>query len=88
MVTVRSHLNQTNINERSTLGVVSLGGYLYVTGGANYDGGHTIFKSVEKYDPETDTWTLVEDMNHARFGHGVVSHAGKIYVFGGYREEV
>ena len=73
---------------RSGLGIVSHDGYLYATGGANYDGGHTIFKSVEKYDPKTDTWTLVADMNHARFGHGVVSIAGKIYVFGGYREEV
>lgn len=80
--------NYQSFNEKISLGIVSLDGCLYATGGANYDGGHTIFKSVEKYDPKTDTWTLVADMNHARFGHGVVSHAGKIYVFGGYREEV
>ena len=67
---------------------MSLGGYLYAIGGANYDGGHTIFNSVEKYDPETDKWTTVARMNQARFGHGAVSHNGKIYVFGGYCEEV
>ena len=72
----------------TNLGVVSLRGYLYAIGGANYLGGHTNFKSVERYDPGSNSWALVADMKCERAGHEAVTHAGKIYVFGGWGEEV
>ena len=47
-----------------------------------------MFKSVERYDPGSNSWALLADMNYGRFAHGAATHAGKIYVFGGYAEEV
>ncbi|ADJ27298.1 Kelch repeat-containing protein [Nitrosococcus watsonii] len=40
-------------------------------------------RSVEIYDPATDTWQEGPPLNTARGGHGAAVHQGKIYVFGG-----
>ena len=40
-------------------------------------------KSVEKYSPDTNSWSPVAEMNHSRAGAGVLSHEGRLYVVGG-----
>ena len=40
-------------------------------------------KTVEVYDPATDTWVKARDMNHARSGAAISVVDGKIYVMGG-----
>lgn len=40
-------------------------------------------KSVEAYNPETDSWTAVADMSFRRRNAGVVAHNGFLYVVGG-----
>ncbi|KAG8238932.1 hypothetical protein J437_LFUL000769 [Ladona fulva] len=56
---------------RSTPSVVALDGHLYAIGGTNsYHWYHyqtqVSLKSVEMYDPVTDTWSLMPSLPHAR----------------------
>lgn len=50
-----------------------LDGFMYVTGGAE---SWNCLNTVERYNPENNTWTLVAPMNVARRGAGVAVHAG------------
>lgn len=40
-------------------------------------------KSVEAYNPDTNTWSPVNDMAYCRRNAGVVAHGGLLYVIGG-----
>lgn len=51
-----------------------LDGFMYVTGGAE---SWNCLNTVERYNPENNTWTLVAPMNVARRGAGVAVHAGE-----------
>jgi len=46
-----------NLNFFFNIGVVALDGLLYVIGGNYAD---TIYDSVEYYDPDSDTWFMLE----------------------------
>lgn len=54
---------------------------LYVCGG--YDG-ITSLNTVECYDPDRDTWTLLAPMNKHRSAAGLVAFDGHIYALGGH----
>merc|ERR1712080_107688 len=57
-----------------------LDGVLYCVGGySNNDFTNT----VEKYSEDTNTWSQGAEMNHSRAYPGVLTHAGRLYVFGG-----
>lgn len=51
-----------------------LGGYLYIIGGAE---SWNCLNSVERYNPENNTWTLMAPMNVARRGAGVAVREGR-----------
>ena len=55
-------------------------GKLYAIGGETT--AHC-YKSVEAFDPKTNTWTSLPDMNIARSGAGASCMEGKLYVVGG-----
>lgn len=55
--------------------VCELGGYLYIIGGAE---SWNCLNSVERYNPENNTWTLIASMNVARRGAGVAVLDGKL----------
>lgn len=57
------------------------GGCLFVVGGRDHHG--HILNSGEKYDPETNQWTQIPPMSHARVGFGLVAIDDKIYAIGG-----
>lgn len=60
-----------------------VGDTIYAIGG--YDGITSCLKTVECYDPGTDTWTpLPVDMNVARSMHGAATVNTRVYVVGGY----
>ena len=40
--------------------------------------------SVEQYEPNTNTWTIITKMSCPRGGAGVAALAGKIYAVGGH----
>ncbi|NXU17118.1 NS1BP protein, partial [Pardalotus punctatus] len=61
--------------------VCELGGYLYIIGGAE---SWNCLNSVERYNPENNTWTLMAPMNVARRGAGVAVRDGKLFVGGGF----
>ena len=70
-------------------GVDVLFGKIYVSGGTDqsfcdppgHGKGH---KSVECFDPVSNAWSKVADMNVGRFGHGLVSANGLLYAVGGF----
>lgn len=59
---------------RHQAAVCELDGFVYVIGGAE---SWNCLNSVERYNPNNNTWTLVASMNVARRGAGVVVHEGK-----------
>ncbi|MFN2127821.1 MAG: Kelch repeat-containing protein, partial [Anaerolineales bacterium] len=69
---------------RMCLEAVALDNKIYVIGGNEGllygERGET---TVEMYDPETDTWTTMADMNIGRRFFAACALNGKIYVFGG-----
>jgi N-acetylneuraminic acid mutarotase len=62
------------------LGVGAVNGVLYAIGGANGSGP---LRTVEAYDPKTDTWTTKSPMSFARVGLTVAVVKDRIYVVGG-----
>ena len=66
---------------RSWPGVAALDNKMYVTGG--YAG--QPMSNVDCYDPDTNTWSQVANMNIARTGHSLVSLHGRLYAIGGNR---
>lgn len=70
---------------RCNPGVAVAGGKIYVVGGLgdNLIGPPGALKTVEYYDPEADTWTLLPDMYFARHSPAVSYVNNKLYVFGG-----
>ena len=72
----------TNIlTYRICQGVAALDNKIYVSGG--HGGDYQPMSSVDCYDPETDTWSQMANMNIARYGHSLVSLYGKMYAIGG-----
>ncbi|KAK9502604.1 hypothetical protein O3M35_011343 [Rhynocoris fuscipes] len=65
---------------RSELGMAILDGYVYAVGG--WEGSFRL-DSVERYDPATNTWTLVTPMKTALTSAAVVAADGMLYVTGG-----
>lgn len=52
-----------------------LDGFMYVIGGAE---SWNCLNTVERYNPENNTWTLIAPMNVARRGAAVTVHAGEL----------
>ena len=65
---------------RYSPGVAALDSKIYVTGGGD---GLQLLSRVDCYDPDTNTWSQLPDMNIARFGHSLVSLHGRLYAIGG-----
>lgn len=59
---------------RHQAAVCELDGFMYVIGGAE---SWNCLNTVERYNPENNTWTLVAPMNLARRGAAVAVHEGE-----------
>merc|ERR1712226_1635700 len=66
---------------RSRHGVAVMDGVLYCVGGRTNLDCYT--NTVEKYNEDTKTWSLVAEMIHSRQHPGVLTHEGRLYVLGG-----
>ena len=64
---------------RYELGVAALDHKIYVTGGHEEED----VSSVDCYDPDTNTWSQMANMNMARSAHSLVSLHGRLYAIGG-----
>lgn len=72
---------------RCEFGLCTWNGYLYAVGGW-VGGGERgdIGDSIERFNPQTNMWTLVGKLLQPRFSMGVVSYEGLIYMVGGCTE--
>ena len=62
---------------------------IFVSGGrSNSIHGVDMLNSVECYDPDTNTWSSLADMNIARYDHSLLGLQGKLYAFGGYNDAI
>lgn len=66
-------------SQRCYVSVVELNGLIYALGG--YDGKNRL-KSAERYDPATNQWTLIANMNFLRSDAHACTLNGKIYITG------
>ncbi|KAG0729330.1 Gigaxonin [Chionoecetes opilio] len=64
------------------------GGYLFALGGMRPGKERQMTSDVQRYDPATNTWMLMSPMPYCCCSPHVVSHAGKLYVMGGFNDEV
>lgn len=58
-------------------------GRIYVMGGDNVPTTTTLFKTVEVYSPQSNTWTTAAPMPTGRTDHAVVAVGGILYAIGG-----
>lgn len=65
---------------RAYCGLAAVGAYLYAVGGF---GGASWLRSLERFDPLTNQWTLLTPMSVARSSFGITVCNGRIYVVGG-----
>ena len=79
------------LESRGGLALAALAGKMYAMGGESWQGHcndrefYTVFKSVEKYDPDTKKWEPQAEMKEARFLHNSAVFQGRIFVCGGAR---
>ncbi|XP_049315410.1 kelch-like protein 17 [Bactrocera dorsalis] len=65
---------------RYDAGAVTLNGKIYIMGGYKGLGPLNQLKSVECYNPDSNTWTSCTDMTKSHSSPGVAAHKGHIYV--------
>lgn len=66
---------------RSAYAAVKLNDRIYVAGGSGHQ--HTSLSTVEFYDPSTEEWKQVSDMNMQRQDFTLVEADGYLYAIGG-----
>lgn len=75
---------------RESAAVAVVNGKIYVMGGVVYVPApynrYLALDIVEEYDPQTDTWSIVESMPTERYGFGAAAVGNKIYAIGGYND--
>ncbi|RXM98002.1 Kelch-like protein 1 [Acipenser ruthenus] len=72
---------------RGGVGVAACDGFLYAVGGHDAPASShcsRLSDCVERYDPKTDTWTIVAPLNLPRDAVGVCLLGDKLYAVGGY----
>ncbi|XP_001641792.3 kelch-like protein 5 isoform X2 [Nematostella vectensis] len=75
------------LKRRGGVGVTVLGSFLYAMGGHDVPASQECsrqFESVERYDPNTDQWTMVQPMINCRDAVGVACLGDRLYAVGGY----
>ncbi|XP_077200122.1 kelch-like protein 1 isoform X2 [Paroedura picta] len=72
---------------RGGVGVATCDGFLYAVGGHDAPASNhcsRLLDYVERYDPKTDTWTMVAPLSMPRDAVGVCILGDKLYAVGGY----
>ena len=73
---------------RQYFALVAFRGKLYAIGGSEYSSAEcSMLESVERYDPESNTWTGVASLHCPRNGIAAVVYDDQIYVIGGAMDE-
>ncbi|HXU06369.1 MAG TPA: kelch repeat-containing protein, partial [Polyangia bacterium] len=69
---------------RATVAAATIGGIVYVVGGASINNVMPWKTTVEAYDPAHDSWSTKASMNAGRAGAALGAIGGKLYVAGGH----
>ncbi|XP_027445820.1 kelch-like protein 1 isoform X1 [Zalophus californianus] len=86
------HTNKWNVcapmcKRRGGVGVATCDGFLYAVGGHDAPASNhcsRLLDYVERYDPKTDTWTMVAPLSMPRDAVGVCLLGDRLYAVGGY----
>ena len=78
-----SEISVTDPGPRFDHGLVAIGNILYLLGGNDTLDNSQIFDEVWAYDIKTSEWVTKVAMSLPRLSASYVTHAGKIYAFGG-----
>ncbi|XP_065389386.1 kelch-like protein 1 isoform X2 [Macaca fascicularis] len=86
------HTNKWNMcapmcKRRGGVGVATCDGFLYAVGGHDAPASNhcsRLLDYVERYDPKTDTWTMVAPLSMPRDAVGVCLLGDRLYAVGGY----
>lgn len=84
--TGRWNLLPSTLRKRINATMVSSDKYLYLFGGRGYsDDGHGpgAFKSVERYDPVNNEWTIIAELNDFLYGFTAISIFDRVHLIGG-----
>lgn len=75
-----------NTKRRNLATTLLANGYILVTGGYNYDSNNNSYNylsTAELFNPATETFSTIGDMNHSRHGHRSIQlENGKILIVG------
>nr|XP_027197999.1 kelch-like protein 10 [Dermatophagoides pteronyssinus] len=71
------------IERRCYVSSANLNGQLYAIGGFNRQ---TRVRSCERYNPESDSWQYVAELNYGRSDASAIVHDGKIFIAGGIND--
>ena len=67
----------------------AMNGKLFIAGGLQRNGQIcTVLKTCEVYNPSTDEWQLIPNLNAPRHSASMVSFKGTLYVVGGLKDQV
>ena len=72
------HFKISYIHRRGLAVACLVGGPMYALGGLD---DNTCYNTVERYDPESNTWSTVKDMNFPRGGVAVAAMKVRFLVF-------
>ena len=70
--------------ERGLGAMAEANGYLYYAGGVRSPNANDATNRTYRYDPVSDQWTRMADMNHARASFELVNFHGQLYAMGGF----
>ena len=72
-------------NERGLGAMAEAGGYLYYAGGVRNQNANDATNRTYRYDPQTDQWSRMADMNQPRASFELVNFHGQLYAMGGFQ---
>ena len=72
-------------NERGLGAMAEAGGYLYYAGGVRNPNANDATNRMYRYDPQTDQWSRMADMNQPRASFELVNFHGQLYAMGGFQ---
>ena len=72
-------------NERGLGAMAEAGGYVYYAGGVRNPNANDATNKTFRYDPQTDQWSRMADMNQPRASFELVNFHGQLYAMGGFQ---
>ena len=71
--------------ERGLGGMAEANGFLYYAGGVRSPTANDATNKTYRYDPVSDQWTRMADMNQARASFELINFHGQLYAIGGFQ---